>query len=192
MVRGVLVLAIGVFSIVASAAEPDIELTVSVKAPLSEVWKAWTTTEGITGFFAPEAQIEARPDGDFHVFIDPYAEPGMKGADDMRVLAIENEKLLSFTWNAPPSLAEARKQRTVVILRFAPEESSTKLTLNHVGWGEGGEWPKARAYFARAWPFVLKNLQQRFETAQRKDWTEWRDNLKKLHANDGAKKTSPN
>ncbi|MCX7179355.1 MAG: SRPBCC domain-containing protein, partial [Proteobacteria bacterium] len=105
--RQLLLAVLCVLSLSASAAEPDIELTVSVKAPVAEVWKAWTTAAGITSFFAPEAEIDARPDGDFHVFMDPYAAPGMKGADDMRVLAVETEKLLSFTWNAPPSLAEA-------------------------------------------------------------------------------------
>jgi uncharacterized protein YndB with AHSA1/START domain len=106
----------------------------------------------------------------------------------MRVLAVEEEKLLSFTWNAPPHLAEARKQRTVVFLRFAPEGNSTRLSLSHLGWGEGGEWPKAREYFAKAWPFVLKNLQTRFETGQPKDWTEWREHLRKSHAGEDAKK----
>ena len=186
MVRGLLFILMAAYSCIAGAAEQGIELTVSIKAPVAEVWKAWTTTEGITGFFAPEALIEARPDGAFHVFIDPYAEPGMKGADEMRVLAIESEKMLSFTWNAPPSLPEARKQRTVVILRFTPAGDSTTLSLSHIGWGEGGEWPKAQAYFSKVWPFVLKNLQTRFETAQPKDWTEWRDGLKKVHAGAGV------
>ena len=35
----------------------------------------------------------------------------------MRILAFQEKKMLSFTWNAP-SLPEARKQRTHVTLRF--------------------------------------------------------------------------
>jgi len=185
--RQLLLAVLCVLSLSASAAEPDIELTVSVKAPVAEVWKAWTTAAGITSFFAPEAEIDARPDGDFHVFMDPYAAPGMKGADDMRVLAVETEKLLSFTWNAPPSLAEARKQRTVVILRFTADGESTTLSLRHVGWGAGGEWPKARAYLAGAWGFVLKNLQTRFETGKPMDWSAWREGLQKHHAAENSK-----
>ncbi len=164
------------------AAEPAIDVAVSLKAPVAEVWKAWTTAEGITSFFAPEAEVEAKPGGAFRIYMDPYGAPGLKGADDMVVLAAEPEKLLSFTWNAPPHLAEARKQRTVVIVRFAAEEGGTRLTLNHVGWGSGGEWPAAKAYFDKAWPNVLKNLQKRFETGKPYDWTEWREQLKKYHA----------
>jgi len=166
----------------ASASEPVIELSVAVKAPVAEVWKAWTTSEGIVSFFAPEARVQARPDGPFVIIIDPYAPPGLQGADDMRVLAVETERLLSFTWNAPPSLPEARQQRTVVVLRFTPDVEGTRLTLSHLGWGSGGEWPKARAYFERAWPNVLRQLQQRFETGKPQDWTAWREQLKLRHA----------
>ncbi|QDQ26231.1 SRPBCC domain-containing protein [Chitinimonas arctica] len=171
----------------AHAAEQGIELAVTVKAPVAEVWKAWTTSQGISSFFAPEALVEARPDGAFHIIIDPYAPSGLQGADDMKVLAVEQERMLSFTWNAPPHLPQARQQRTVVVLRFAPQGETTQLTLSHLGWGSGGEWPKARAYFEKAWPNVLKQLQTRFETGKPQDWTAWREQLKQWHASEAAK-----
>jgi uncharacterized protein YndB with AHSA1/START domain len=119
--------------------------------------------------------------------MDPYGKPGFKGADTMQVLAVEPEQLLSFTWNAPPHLAQARAQRTVVILRFAAEGETTRLTLSHLGWGSTGEWPKARAYFEKAWPNVLKNLQTRFETGKPYDWTSWRVQLQEFHAKEDTK-----
>ena len=86
----------------AHGAERSITREVVVKAPVEAVWKSWTTSEGIQSFFAPEAHVEARPEGAFHVHFNPYAPPGAKGADDMRVLAVQEKKLISFTWNAPP------------------------------------------------------------------------------------------
>ena len=50
--------------------------------------------------------------------MNPFAVPGLKGADDMRIIGFQEKKMLTFTWNAPPSLPEARKQRSVVIVRF--------------------------------------------------------------------------
>jgi uncharacterized protein YndB with AHSA1/START domain len=188
MLKEVLVSTAMAAASVAYAAEPAIELTVQVKAPVSAVWQAWTTSDGIASFFAPEAEVQARPDGAFHVFMDPYAKPGLKGADTMQVLAVEPEQLLSFTWNAPPHLAQARAQRTVVILRFSPEGNTTRLSLTHLGWGTTGEWPKARAYFEKAWPNVLKNLQTRFETGKPYDWTAWREQLQQWHAKEDAKR----
>jgi uncharacterized protein YndB with AHSA1/START domain len=163
---------------IASANERMITKQVVVKGSMPDVWDAWTTTEGIKTFFAPDAHVEARPDGPFQIYINPFAEPGMKGADDMRVLSVERFKMLSFTWNAPPSLPQARKQRTVVILRFdSVSQNETRVTLTHVGWGDGGEWDKAYNYFDKAWDKVLGNLQTRFATGPI-DWTDWLAQLK--------------
>ncbi|HUP97816.1 MAG TPA: SRPBCC domain-containing protein [Usitatibacter sp.] len=136
---------------------------VMVKAPVEAVWKAWTTSGGVQSFFGPEARIEARPEGAFHVHFNPYAPPGSKGADDMRVLAVQENQLISFTWNAPPHLPAARAQRTFVAVRMhAASPTETHLRLTHTGWGDGGEWDQAFAYFERAWGTVLGNLQKRF------------------------------
>ena len=67
----------------------------------------------------------------------------------------------------------------MVILRFEPEgESSTRVHLHHVGWGDGGEWDKAFDYFSKAWPFILGNLQKRFKEGPI-DWTSWLEQMKK-------------
>lgn len=162
----------------AAAQERMISKQVTVKAPVDAVWNAWTTTEGVKTFFAPDGLVEARPDGPFQIYMNPYAQPGMKGADDMRVLAVQDRQMISYTWNAPPSLPEARAQRTVVIVRFKPAgDGETQVTMSHVGWGDGGEWDKAYDYFNKAWDNVLGNLQQRF-VAGPKDWTEWLARMK--------------
>ncbi len=163
--------------------ERAITETITVKANVNDVWNAWTTSEGIKTFFAPDAKVEARAGGPFEIYIDPMAAPGMKGADDMVFLAVQPKKMISFTWNAPPSLPEARKQRTVVVVRFVPRgDTLTEVTLHHTGWGEpapDNEWGKAYDYFAKAWPGVLKNLKKRFEDGP-VDWKPWLDRLEQV------------
>ena len=155
------------------AAERAIDKEVVVAATLDQVWESWTTREGIVGFFAPDARIDARVGGAFQIYIDPGAAPGAKGADDMRFLALQPKKMISFDWNAPPSLPEARAQRTFVVLRFSPvDDRTTRVTLHHTGWGEGGEWDKAYAYFDRAWGSVLGNLKKRYDQGPQ-DWAPW-------------------
>lgn len=102
------------------SAERAIDREVVVPANVDAVWQAWTTSEGIKTFFAPDAHVELRVDGPFEIFINPYVKPGLKGADGMRIIGFQDKRMLSFTWNAPPSLPEARANRTVVILRFEP------------------------------------------------------------------------
>ena len=166
----------------AAGAERAIEAQVVVAAPIEKVWQAWTTPAGIQSFFAPEAEVDPRVGGAFHIHMDPLAEPGMKGADEMRFMALQRPSMLSFDWNAPPSLPEARAQRTFVVVRLAAiDPGSTRVTLHHTGWGAGGEWDKTYAYFDRAWPVVLGKLKTSFETGPF-DWTEWMAQLKKAHA----------
>lgn len=166
----------------ARAAERALDKQVDVPAGVDAVWAAWTTREGIVGFFAPDARIEPRVGGAFQIYIDPGAAPGSRGADDMRFLALQPPRMLSFDWNAPPSLPEVRQQRTVVIVRLTPLDAhTTRVSLHHVGWGDGGEWDKAFAYFDRAWGGVLANLKKRFEAGPM-DWTAWLAQLAKMRA----------
>jgi len=169
------------------AEERRIAKEVVVKAPVEAVWRAWTTPEGITSFFAPEARVEARVDGPFELYFNPYAPAGLRGADGMRFLALQEKKMISFTWNAPPSLPEARAQRTSVTVRFRPVgDSETQVSLSHSGWGEGGEWDKAYEYFSRAWDSVLASLQRRFAEGP----TDWSEFLKRMKAFQEAQERS--
>ena len=118
-------------SLPAQAAERAIDKSIELAATLDEAWAAWTTREGIVSFFAPDAEIDARVGGAFHIHIDPGAPAGGKGADDMRFMALQPKQMLSFDWNAPPSLPEARAQRTFVIVRFEP--LGDKLTRVNAG-----------------------------------------------------------
>lgn len=135
-----------------------------VPARRREVWRAWTTEAGIRTFFAPAGCIDLRPDGPYEIYFDPVAEAGSRGGEGMRVLAVQEPELLSFTWNAPPSLPTVRAQRTSVLIRLdeAPGDR-TRLQFHHSGWGNGGEWDQAFSYFEHAWlHIVLPRLIWRF------------------------------
>jgi uncharacterized protein YndB with AHSA1/START domain len=183
-VFGLSLVLLAILSACSEPAAPERMITekITVNASIDDVWKAWTTSDGIKTFFAPDAIVEARVGGPFAIYMDPFAPTGMKGADDMVFLAVQDKRMLSFTWNAPPSLPEARKQRTVVVVRFVGRgDTLTDVTINHMGWGEpaaDGEWGKAYDYFAKSWPNVLKNLKKRFDSGP-VDWKPWLDYLQK-------------
>jgi uncharacterized protein YndB with AHSA1/START domain len=175
------------FALNAAAAERAIDKEVVIAATAEQAWQAWTTREGITSFFAPDAEIDAKVGGAFHIYINPLAPPGSKGADDMRFMALQRPTMLSFDWNAPPTIPEIRAQRTFVVVRLTPAgEKQTRVTLHHTGWGEGSEWDKAYAYFDRAWGNVLANLKKRYETGP-VDWTDWMEQLRKAQPAPSAK-----
>ncbi len=164
------------------AAERSIDKEVVINAPIEQAWQAWTTREGVVAFFAPDAKVEARVGGAFQIYFDPGAPPGAKGADDTRYMALQPPRMLSFDWNAPPFLPQARQQRTFVVVRFAAvDDKTTRVTLHHTGWGDGGEWDKAHAYLDRAWTGVLASLKARFEKGPT-DWGPWLKQLEAMRA----------
>ena len=118
----------------ASAAERAVDKGVVIRATVDEAWAAWTTRSGIVAFFAADARIEPRVGGAFQIHIDPGAPPCPKGAEDLRYLALQPKQMLSFTWNAPPSLRDIRPQRTFVVVRLSPVDAATRrVTLHHTG-----------------------------------------------------------
>ena len=164
----------------APAAERSLDKEVIIDASNDQAWDAWTTRAGITSFFAPDARIEPQVGGAFAIYINPLAEPGMRGADDMHFMALQPKKMISFDWNAPPSLPLARAQRTFVIVRFEPvNDRQTLVRIHHTGWGDGGEWDQAYQYFDKAWSNVLANLKKRFESGPQ-DWTQWMERMRQF------------
>ena len=148
----------------AQNAERVITAGIDVPSPPADVWRAWTTKEGAERFFAPRCNIDLKPGGAYEMLFDLEAERGKQGGEGMVVLAVQPQRMLAFTWNAPPSLPEVRGQRTHVVVRFFPDEGRTRVTLFHDGWGSGGEWDKAFEYFQKAWKdVVLPRLKYRFE-----------------------------
>ena len=150
---------------VAEAAPAQRVLTTEVIVPakVEDVWAAWTTPQGIATFFAPQGSVDLRVDGIYSIYFNPEGKPGERGAEGMRIVALEPMKHFAFTWSAPTSIPSVRAQRTIVALDFAPEGDKTKLTFTQWGWGEGADWDKAYDYFDNAWGgIVLPRLVDRF------------------------------
>lgn len=137
---------------------------VVIPAGIDDVWNAWTTKLGLESFFAPECHIELKLYGRYEILFFPDAKPGKRGAENNKILAVEPNKMFSFTWDAPGNLEEVRKQRTSVVLKFKKIGiDKTRIFMCHTGWGDGEEWDKAFDYFSDAWEVVLKRLTVRFE-----------------------------
>lgn len=166
-------LALAAIPLHAPAQERQIRVSVTVAATPERAWSLWTTDEGVRSFFAPDSHIELRVDGPYEIFFRPTAPPGTRGADDMRLLAVEPPRRLAFTWNAPATLPYARAQRTVVTVDFTPVgRDSTRVTLRHIGWGTGPEWDAAIQYFEPAWNgFVMPSFKRRVEQGP----IDWKD-----------------
>jgi uncharacterized protein YndB with AHSA1/START domain len=171
------------------AEEPVIRYEFTVPAPQPEVWRAWTTSQGLRTFFAPAATIELRTFGRFDIHFDPAAAAGQKGAEGNIVLAVEPERMLTTTWDAPPEFPSIRAQRTFLqILLAANADGTTRVTLSQTGFGRGPEWERVHEYFLGAWTWVAAALQHRFEKGPI-DWKNVPNLLPKMEAIGGERAT---
>lgn len=148
----------------AQSLAPDIAVTKTINAPVADVWKAWTTTDGIESFFAPKAvKVEPWPGGAFELWFGVDQPEGSRGCEGCKVHSVKPMEQLVLEWNAPPTIPVTRALRTLVYLDFKPlPDNRTEVTLRNFGYGVGEDWDKTKAYFARAWPAVMANLEKRF------------------------------
>jgi len=144
---------------------------VDVAAPIESVWAAWTEPAHVREWLARDAVIELEPLGRFEILFAPERPSGTRGAENNRVLAVQAPEMFAFTWDAPPHLPEARRQRTSVVVRLEPlGAGGTRVWLEQTGWGRGGQWDQAYDYFTDAWKKVLALLHRRFESGPL-DWS---------------------
>ena len=136
-----------------------IRKTAEISAPLDEVWRAWTTEEGVR-FIAEGARIDLTPGGAYEWYFSLDVPEGSRGGEGNTVLAVDPMRSLAFEWNAPPSHPEIRKQRHQVMVQLeAVGNERTRVILTSLGFGVGPQWAEVHAYFENAWATVLEQLE---------------------------------
>ena len=158
--------------------ERTILLDAIIAAPPSDVFRLWTSAEGIAKFFAPAARVDAAVGGRYEILFAPAKDPegishGTKGA---RILRMVPNQELAFEWitfagdeslgrnappYAPPAERNVRPLPTWVELTFEPvpgKPGQTHLRFAHYGFREGEKWEASYRWFGRAWKGVLDEL----------------------------------
>jgi uncharacterized protein YndB with AHSA1/START domain len=133
-----------------------------VNATPDVVFKLWTTREGFKKFLGVDGDIDLRIGGPMELYFGPNNPPGQRGSDGCQILSYQTDRMLSYSWNAPPKFPEEREKRTWIVIHFTPVDGGkTKVEFDHMGFGPSGQghWDEVRAYFDNAWTRVLKALE---------------------------------
>ena len=130
---------------------------------LATAWDSWTTQGGVTTFFSPRANVEARVGGAYELFFDLKAPRGFQGTEGCRVLAFDSQRRLAFEFIAPPQFPNVRRIRTRVDVLFEEVLGGgvVKVDLVHSGFLEGEEWDESFDFFSWSWDLVLARFQYR-------------------------------
>jgi uncharacterized protein YndB with AHSA1/START domain len=126
-----------------------------IAAPVERVYAAWTDGAAFAAAYGPDrpelrADIDLAIGGRYEWLWD-----GKRGSNDCQVLSFIPNRMVTFSWNAPPDQPESRAQRTWVVVEFEPVDAGTQVRLTHLGFGEAEHWRVTEAYFGKAWDHVL-------------------------------------
>jgi len=136
-----------------------------INAPVQEVWRLWTTGEGMQSWMAARADIDLRVGG---LMRTRYADDGPLGDDKTivnRILSFERERMLSIQVQTPP--ADFPWKQAVgdmwTVIYFQPlEPGMTNVRVVGMGFGNDEDSRKMREHFARGNAWTLERLQKKF------------------------------
>ncbi|WP_396271123.1 SRPBCC domain-containing protein [Ideonella sp.] len=137
-----------------------------VGAPVAEVWRAWTTTEGLKAWLAPHVDIDLKLDGLMRSHYDPNGSLGDPGTIENKVLAYEPERMLSIkVAKAPEKFPfKAKIGDMWTVLYFQPTaDGKTLLRIVGMGFGADDESQRMKAFFMQGNAYTLAQLQKHFQ-----------------------------
>jgi len=143
---------------VVKQAAPDKALIfeVTIPAPRAAVWKAFTTSEGLSTWLTPGAVVDLRKGGEWTAHF-----PGGKTGGGT-ILHFVPEQEITIAAMAPEQFPTVRTERTNARFQFVAKGESTVVRLVQTGWKNGEEWDKAYDYLAQGNAQLLETLRQRF------------------------------
>lgn len=108
----------------------DIAMQIDVRAPADRIYRALTTTDGVSGWWTTRNEASGRPGG-----VERFWFPGVPMAWEMRVDGAEPEKLLAWHCvGGPPQWVG-----TDVRWTLEPADHGTRLVFDHMGFAAKDE-----------------------------------------------------
>ena len=145
----------------AAATQPRPEkvllLSLTIPAPRSEVWHAFSTSDGLSTWLTPNAVVDLRSGGEWTAHY-----PGGKTGGGTIISFIPEEEIV-ISAMAPEQFPTVRATRTKARFRFkASDDHTTTVELEQTGWQDGAEWDKAYEYLFAGNAYLLATLHRRF------------------------------
>ena len=136
-----------------------------VEAPLSDVWDAFTTSEGLRSWLAPHAEIDLRVGGLMRTNYNPQGQLGDPQTIENAILSFEPQRMISIkVAKAPANFPFPNAvQQMWTVLYFAPAGAS-RTTVREVslGFSSDPESQRMRAFFNQGNATTLSQLQKHF------------------------------
>jgi len=139
-----------------SESEKMLRVEITVPASRSDVWKAFSTSEGLSTWLAPNSVVDLRPGGDWMV----HFPDGSTGGGTIVSFVPQKEIVISAL--APDKFPTVRAQRTTARFELEDHGTGTLVRLTQTGWKDGDEWDRAYEYLTAGNAQLLATLHRRF------------------------------
>lgn len=154
----------GLFAAAAWGGEP--QLTEGfVNAPVAEVWRLFTTSEGFLATGAAQAEVDLRIGGQIRSHYDANAKLGDAETIVNEILAYEPQRMLAIRINRAPASFPHRDAvaGTWTVIYFNPAgENMTQVRIVALGYTEEPQSQAMRKFFAEGNRWTLDHIAKRY------------------------------
>jgi len=137
-----------------------------VNAPVTEVWKAFTTQGGIESWMVAKTDIDLRPGGLWRTSYSKDSNLNDDASIHHTILAYDPFRMLASRTIKPPKNFAFPNAilKTWSVVYFEPVgDSATKVTAHMLGFGDDDESQKMRAFFEAGNKTTLDNLVKKYK-----------------------------
>src|SRR5687768_1631355 len=130
------------------AAEPQVTEGF-VNAPVADVWRIFTTSEGFKATGVAHAEVDLRIGGTIRTHYDPKGTLGDPGTIVNEILAYEPERMLTIRIKQAPASFPYRTamRSTWTVLYFTPSGEMTHVRIVGLGYQDDPESQAMRTFF---------------------------------------------
>lgn len=155
----------------AAASEDILRHEAVIDAPVAEVWKAFTTKDGVESWMVAHADIDLRVGGLMRTHYNPKGVLGDDGTIENTILSYEPMHMLSIKATKAPAnfpFKDAIKDMWTVLYLDPVGSDKTRVTVVGMGFKPDEQSQKMRTHFDWGNGYTLKKLQERFAKADSK------------------------
>jgi uncharacterized protein YndB with AHSA1/START domain len=149
----------------AAANQQQLVTEAIINAPVTEVWRLFTTKEGMESWMVAHAEIELKVGGLMRTHYDPKGELGDPKTIVNQILSFEPERMLSLkVYQAPVDfpLPEVVKDMWTVIYFQPLEPGMTNVRIVGMGFTDEPDSQKLKEFFREGNGWTLEQLQKKF------------------------------
>jgi uncharacterized protein YndB with AHSA1/START domain len=155
----------GVPMVAARAQSEPLVTEAIINAPVSEVWRLFTTGAGLESWMVAHADIDLKVGGLMRTHYDPRGALGDANTIVNRILSFEPERMLSIKVDQAPAsfqLPQVTRDMWTVIYFQPLEPGMTNVRVVGLGYGEDADSQQLRDYFRKGNAQTLEQLQKKF------------------------------